>query len=56
MSHKFNSDTIKDVGKIYQGLVEYYSSIGMPYYEIYLQKISNLYARADVKLILGISG
>lgn len=37
----------------YQSAVEFYSSHNVPYYELYLEYITRLYQRKDVRTVMG---
>jgi len=52
LKNKFNKSTIIELNKTYQKLVELYSSMGLPYEEVYLRKVAALFNRQDVKLIM----
>lgn len=47
----FNKDNINLLNSYYQNAVEYLSGIGNPAYLVYLNKITQLSLREDVKLV-----
>lgn len=52
LNHKLNSSTIRAMNDSYQRAIEFYSGKNVPHYEIFLDKISRLYQRADVRVIM----
>lgn len=48
-----NAASVKALIDNYQAAIEYYSSHNIPYYEIYLEYITRLYQRKDVRMVLG---
>lgn len=52
LKNKFNKNSIIELNKTYQKLVEMYESMGLPYEELYLRKVGILFNRPDVKLVM----
>lgn len=49
---KFNKHTIEKLNTAYQKIIEFYSSCNLPFYTVFVEKITILLQRPDVKLIL----
>lgn len=41
------------MNEAYQEIIEYYSRKNIPYFELYIEKMSKLYQRPDVQLVIG---
>jgi hypothetical protein len=53
IQHHLNIYTIRDLVNKYQEAVDFYSSENVPYYNVYLDKISKMYSREEIKVIMG---